>query len=64
MIPLVLLRGPLLLLAAALVLASCKGGRPEPIVDMSPIGDALRFMAVALVLGAIIRGILALWEKH
>jgi len=62
MIPPVLLRGPLL--AAVIALASCRGKSAEPIVDVTPIGDAVRFLAVALVLGMIIRGIFGLWEKH
>jgi hypothetical protein len=62
MIPLVLLRGPLLV--AVLALASCRGKPSEPLVDVTPLGDAVRFLAVALVLGMIIRGIFGLWEKH
>ena len=62
MIPPVLLRGPLL--AAVLCMASCRGKAAEPVVDVTPIGDAVKFLAVALVLGAIIRGVLSLWDKN
>lgn len=44
------------------LLASC-GKEPEPIVDMSPIGEAIRFLAVAGVLAVIIRAVLEGWTK-
>jgi len=62
MIPPVLLRGPLL--AAVLCLASCRGKSAEPVVDLSPLGEAVKFLAVALVLAAIIRGVISLWGRN
>ncbi len=58
----VLLR--LLVLMAVVSMAACRKSPPPPIVDVTPIGDALRFLAVAVVLGGIISGIFDLWGKE
>ena len=57
-----MLRSPLM--ATSLCLASCRSKSVAPIVDMNPVGDALRFLAVALVLGIVIRGVFGLWQNH
>ena len=56
----VLLR--LLVLMAVVSTAGCRSSS-VPIVDVTPIGDALRFLAVAIVLGAIINSIFDIWGK-
>lgn len=57
----VLMRSTLLAVVLGLLLGSC--GKSEPIVDLSPLGDAVRFLAIALVLGAIIQGVLKMWDR-
>jgi|GEM_PF-3193416 len=57
----VLMRSTLLAVILGLLLGSCR--KAEPIVDLSPLGDAVRFLAIALVLGAIIQGVLKLWDR-
>jgi hypothetical protein len=44
---------PPLLVGATL--ASCRSS--ESIVDLSPLGEAIRFLAIAMVLGCIVIGI-------
>jgi hypothetical protein len=57
----VLMRSTVLIVVLGLLLGSCR--KAEPIVDLSPLGDAVRFLAVAFVLGVIIQGVLKLWER-
>ena len=59
----VILRTTVLILVLGLLLVSCGGGPSEPTVDLTPLGDAIRFLAIALVLGAIIQGVMNLWHK-
>lgn len=59
----VILRTTVLL--GVLLLAACEEEPPpEPLVDVTPLGDALRFLAVAIVLGAIITSIFNAWNKE
>ena len=52
----------LLPLAACTMLASCR--KSESIVDLSPLGEAIRFLAIAMVLGCIVIGIFQNLGKH
>jgi hypothetical protein len=45
----------MLLLPACALIASCRSS--ESIVDLSPLGEAIRFLAIAMVLGCIVIGI-------
>ena len=52
------------LLTVVLVLAACRQEPPpEPVVDMTPVGDALRFLGVAFVLGTLVRCVAGLRKK-
>ncbi len=55
---------PPLALLVAVILTSCGGPPTDPVVDVTPLGDAVRFLAVALVLGAIITGVMGLWGRE
>jgi hypothetical protein len=57
----VLMRSTVLAVLLGLLLGSC--GKSKPIVDLSPLGDAVRFLAIAFVLGIIIQGVLKMWER-
>ena len=58
----------LAVLLMPLALACCGDPEPQPVmpvvpvVDLKPLGDALRFMSVAIVLAGIIAGVCGIWK--